>query len=129
MSSEMLNDVVSAALTKALDGTAKRHRTLASNIANVDTPGYLRKDVAFHDELKAALDSAGDYDHSMAELERVRPKSFIDLTRSARADGNTVNIESEMAELAKNNLEYQSDVQLLMSKLRMLSIAISEGRK
>ncbi|NIM06550.1 MAG: flagellar basal body rod protein FlgB [Armatimonadetes bacterium] len=128
MSSDTLSDVASAALEKALDGTAARHRTLANNIANVDTPGFRRREVAFHDALRGALKSANDSEQTLARLKRVRPRKFVDRTRSARADGNTVNIETEMGELAKNTLEYEADVQLLLSKLRMLRTAISGGR-
>jgi len=129
MPNDLLSDLVSAALAKALDGTAARHCALANNIANVDTPGFRRSDVTFHEQLGAALRSAGKSEDPLTVLERVRPEKSLDRTRSARADGNSVNIETEMAELAKNTLEYESDVQLLMAKLRMLQSAISEGRK
>lgn len=129
MPSEMLSDIVSAALAKALDGSAARHRALAENIANVDTPGFQRREVAFHEQLQAAFRHAGDSETILAGLERVRPEEILDRTRSARADGNSVSIETEMGELAKNTLEYETDVQLLMGKLRMLQTAISEGKK
>lgn len=129
MPSEMLSDLVSAALAKALDGSAARHRALAENIANVDTPGFQRRDVAFHEQLRAAFRHAGDSETILAGLERVRPEEILDRTRSARADGNSVSIETEMGELAKNTLEYETDAQLLMGKLRMLQTAISEGKK
>ena len=43
----MLESVTSAALGSALDGLALRQRTIASNIANVNTPGYTAKRVIF----------------------------------------------------------------------------------
>ena len=129
MSRDMLSDVVTSALAKAMDGSAARHRVLADNIANVETPGFQRKDVAFHDQLRAALNSADNREKAMASLERVRPFTFLDPARSSRADGNTVDIEVEMGELAKNTLEYESSVQLLVSKLRGLRTVITEGRR
>ena len=41
-------DAASSTLVQLLDATAMRHRVLSNNLANVDTPGYTRKDVNFN---------------------------------------------------------------------------------
>jgi flagellar basal-body rod protein FlgB len=128
MPSEILTDLTSTALEKGLDGTTVRHRALANNIANIDTPGYQRTDVAFHEQLAAALASTNT-DKAQACLERVRPQATVDRTRFARIDGNTTSVETEMGELAKNTLEYEMDTQLLQNKFRMLRAAITDGKK
>src|SRR4029077_1496996 len=54
-----LFDTTQTALERALSGASLRQETLAGNLANVNTPGYQRRDVDFHDALRGAL-AAGD---------------------------------------------------------------------
>jgi flagellar basal-body rod protein FlgB len=58
-------------------------------------------------------------------LEQIRPKLVADPTPATRSDGNNVDIEVEMGELAKNTLEYESAAKLLSHKVRMLQTVIS----
>ena len=62
MLKELLADRASLALTKSLQGAAARQEALASNIANIETPGYVRQDVRFEDALQGALDATPSSD-------------------------------------------------------------------
>lgn len=58
MLTEMTTDTTFQVLEKALDGSSHRHRVLANNIANVNTPGFKRTDISFQEDLRKALDCA-----------------------------------------------------------------------
>ncbi len=126
-------------LEKALDASWTRNETIAQNIANVDTPGYKRKDVAFKEYLNAALEpgsfegfrtdkrhipiGGGSIDD--VKMKVTQPNDCF----SARLDGNNVDIENEMAQMAKNTIEYNTLIQRLNGKFKGIKSAINEGRK
>jgi flagellar basal-body rod protein FlgB len=120
-------------LARFLDGGAARHQAIAANLANQDTPGYHAVDVSFQEALSGAAES------SLAPLAThpghvsIDPATAVNLTtatagRSTRLDGNTVNVEHEMAKLAENTLMYQAGTELISAKFRLLKTAIREGR-
>lgn len=120
------------ALTAQLGLRALRHRAIASNLANVDTPGYARIDVGFRRELLAAL---GGGEPPLARThpghlaaEPAGPEAFFYAEPAVmRADGNGVDIDREMAELVRNALEYATVSRLIGDALARLRVAI-EGR-
>lgn len=127
------------ALEKGLEALALRHRVLADNVANANTPGFKRADVSFAAELAAYLDrqagrrgaplrggSGGAAGAGQAEF---RPRIWRMVTTSQRLDGNNVDIEAEMARLAENALLYEAAVRQLSAKLNCLRLAITEGRR
>jgi flagellar basal-body rod protein FlgB len=128
MPEDMLSDVTVAALVKTLDCAAMRHRALANNIANAETPGFTRSDVEFQERLDAAVERARALG-SPQPIEEVQPSLVVDRESPARADGNNVDIEREMAALTRNHLEYESAAQALALKLAMLRTAVNEGRR
>lgn len=128
------------ALQRALDGAVRRHQAIAENIANVDTPGYKRVEVEFETALRAAL--AGEEQGSdlirthprhlgkgPGGLAEARPSAYRVTETTGRADGNNVDIDSEMAKLAENTLLYNSLTQVLGRRLAMLRFVINEGRR
>jgi flagellar basal-body rod protein FlgB len=100
-----------------MDLCTYRQKILASNIANVDTPNYKAKDVDFQEELKKA-----------SEIENNSYRVIEAPTTMPNRDGNTVNIEVEMAKLTETLLMYNSATQLLSTRLRILKDAIKGGR-
>ncbi len=108
-------------LEKALNIRAFYHKILASNIANVETPGYKEKDVDFRAELERSLAQGS------TESIAVKEKQESDIINSI--DGNTVNIEGQMVKLAENDLMYTSLVQLINKKFSKMRYAINEGRR
>jgi len=109
---------------KALDATWRRNEAIAQNIANVDTPGYKRKTVSFEEELRELMESK---DFKKSNVDKIDIKVTEDNKNlSTRLDGNNVDIESEMAAMAKNTIQYNALIQLAgYSKLMMV---IKEGK-
>lgn len=108
-------------LHKAMDAASLRQKVIAHNIANINTPGYKRAYVSFEESLQKAL--AGG-----KGLAEVTPQVKRDRSTSNRWDGNNVNLEAEMAQLAMNTINYNLAVNRLNGKLNMLSYIINGGR-
>ena len=99
-------------LDRAADAAWQRNEAISNNIANVDTPGYKRQDVAFESVLQQALGNNRyeSMDEKMANvnLSRLRGRAYVDYANySYRLDGNNVDIENENVMLAENQLKYQ----------------------
>jgi flagellar basal-body rod protein FlgB len=112
-----LFDTTQHALAAALRGAGSRQKALADNLANVDTPGYRRKDVDFHDALRSAM--TGDEDPKALDF---APQT--DSSAPIRIDGNSVDIDSESAALAQNALEYDALAQVSISRTAILKTAM-----
>ena len=111
------------AAKKGLDACIERHRALASNIANLETPGYKRQEVSgvFRQQLTEAV-RRQDPD-SLASLQ---PRVSTDLSAIPRSpDGNTVNMTDELLALQENGLEHSLHVQLITGRMARLRGAIS----
>ncbi len=105
-------------LARVLDTAAARHKVIAHNVANVNTPGFQRLELTFEDELAKVLAAGGD-------PSTVQPKVAVDEQAEPRADGNTVDIDREMNDLSKNSLLYQAASTILASRLGTLRSAIT----
>jgi flagellar basal-body rod protein FlgB len=91
-----------------------RQKVVASNIANVDTPGYKTQDIDFQSELQNAA----------AALPPVaQPVSGLTM----KNDGNNVNLDREARLLAENALRFNIASNLMHSKLKILRMAIDGG--
>jgi flagellar basal-body rod protein FlgB len=111
-------------MTRLLDATALRQRVLGQNIANVNTPGYERREVQFEEQLAALLKANGtqiDQD-ALAEL---RPEIAATENLAKRTDGNNVNLEMEIGQLTKNEILYKTFSQILATDMAMLRTAIT----
>ena len=108
---------------KLLDATVLRHEAIASNLANLETPNYKRVDLAstFQTELQQAV-ASGDASRIAAAKPAVQADSRAEATRS---DGNTVQLETELAELQKNTIEHSMGTQLVTGSLLRLRLAIT----
>jgi flagellar basal-body rod protein FlgB len=125
---DFLSDLTSSVLAKGLDFAGIRHKVIADNLANVETPGFTRSDVSFEAQLKSAL-ASGNPDDAVKSLEGLEPDVQPDVTSPSRPDGNNVSVDKEMAAMTENNLEYEALVQLMDLKFSMLRSAISEGKR
>jgi flagellar basal-body rod protein FlgB len=97
-----------------------RQRTIASNIANLETPGYRRLDVRFEELLAKALrsrhaDGPGD----------VEPEVFESTGSPIQANGNNVNLEMEIGAMLKNTARQTAFVRLLRKKFSQIESAIT----
>ena len=93
-----------------------RQQLIATNMANVDTPGYHTKDIDFQSALREVMD----------QTEGVRPASTDVLDLPERPDGNNVNIDREGMMMSQTQLQYQAGVQLIKSEFHRLLTAIKE---
>lgn len=126
-------------LEKSLNATWARNDTIAQNLANVDTPGYKRKDIAFEQYLSDALDKnklegrITDKRHipiNNSDINKVEPTVTEDNSElSMRIDGNNVDIDSEMANLAKNQIQFNTLTQLISGEFNKIKSVINEGRR
>ena len=120
-------------LTKATHFTNLRHNVIASNIANVDTPGYKAMELKFEHLLEQALadisNEGGENDNQprAAGFRKAEPVPVLDTTQQPRLDGNTVNPDQQLAKLAENTIMHHTFVQLLNMRFKMLQTAINSG--
>ena len=130
-------------IQNGLDGSYKRQQVISNNIANVNTPDYKRKNVDFLKTLKShyrnetinsnndqTIIETTDQKHIPANNSKdISFKAEIHNQTKFRNDGNNVDIDVEMAELAKNNIYYNTLVKQLNSKFSMLKNVINKGGK
>ena len=109
-----------------------RHNVLASNLANVDTPGFIPRDLAPPEE------PGPDFGHVLRThenhidepLDDTAPKErlFEDPDPNPAPDGNAVDLDREMAKIAANSLKFEAITTLINRKLAMLRYAASDAR-
>lgn len=109
------------ALESYLDLTSQRHTLIASNLANIDTPGFRTRDIRFEDELQNALLGISP--------EGAEPQSYEVSGLIERPDGNNVSLDRESMLLAQTQLQFKVGIELLRTEFRQLSTAIHEGRQ
>ena len=110
------------AAKKMLDATVLRHEAIASNLANLETPNYQRIDVApsFRNELREAI-SNGDVE----KINDLQPRLEVDANAvAASRDGNTVQLETELANLQQNFLQHSVETHFVTQELLRLRSAI-----
>lgn len=116
---------------------AQRQEVLSSNIANADTPNYKARDFDFKAAMQNALDERMRLPDTKLSLTSVRhipgqaastgpTELMYRLPYQASLDGNTVDMDIERVQFADNTLHYQSNLQMLTSRIRGLQQAISE---
>jgi flagellar basal-body rod protein FlgB len=111
------------AAKKMLDATALRQEAIASNLANIATPGYQRVDLdhSFAAELRRALGSK-----QPEQLSHLQPRLSVDASAVAtRGDGNTVQLENELMALHQNTLAHTLETHLVSGTLLRLRLAIT----
>ncbi len=126
-------------LGRALDAYTLRHKAIATNLANITTPGYQAKAVTFEEQLSGALGNAGlsgsvTNKHHMpigqnpiATVQPAvqQPGAAMNLRGDPMASGlNNVDLDQEMAELAKNQIRFKFSARLLSDTFRGLQKSI-----
>ena len=107
-----------------MDQTAFRHQVLATNIANVDTPGYRTRDVpSFAGEIEQAMAGATEGDLPAPPMMTPVAREVRGLME--RPDGNNVSVERESLLVAENQLRFQVAVAFLKTEFHRLSMAIN----
>ena len=118
-------------MQKHLDLSTQRQSLIASNISNIDTPGYKTVDLDFQKELKAAMEAQN------ARIEVTHPLHIAPSKEAVgtpiqvenlpmRNDLNNVSIDREMAVIASNHLMFSFVVDRIAGKFRTLKSVIEE---
>lgn len=113
-------DTQIALLSRVLDVATLRHRVIAHNVANVNTPGYTRQQVDFASAFAQAL-TQGNINSALA----VSPRVIEGGGGPPRHDGNNVDIDVEIGQLHQNSLLFQVYNQILASRLGQMRSAIT----
>lgn len=111
---------------KLLDASVLRQEAIATNIANAETPGFRRLDVSsdFASTLRARF--AGGTQPRVSEIQSLTPKLAEDATvRAVRADGNSVEIESELLAMNRNHVDHEFLTELVSRHIKQLKMAIT----
>ena len=130
-------DKTTDALAASLNFRSIRHNVTASNIANAETPGYHAKKVDFEDALARAIDLEGmgasggnDPEHfamGTGAISRTGADVYDNPEAAVTNDGNSVNLENEMAALQENTILYKAALQLMNKKLGAMKYAAGDG--
>ncbi len=121
---------------QALNGLSRRQASIAANVANVDTPGYQRREVNFEQALKeqsggsTSRMAATDPGHftkigssTVGQGSSARTRDVV----SERNDGNDVSIDEEMLLLVDTQLRFQALSQTTAQRLTTLRTVIRGG--
>jgi flagellar basal-body rod protein FlgB len=123
-----IEPMTTAALSAALDAASRRQALVAANIANAETEGYQPLRLSFKarlDEVRAGLRDGGWLDPASLEILR----SLGEGEAEARAGTDPVRLDAEMADLARNAVQFQALVQGVSRHLSLLALAAGDGRK
>ena len=115
-------------LNKAADASWVRNEVIANNIANNDTPDYKRQDVVFESYLQKALSGEGNLDKKVSNmnLSRLNATVYTDLKElSYRYDGNNVDVATETANLAENQIRYYTLLDSMTQEFSRIKTALT----
>lgn len=134
-------DRTTDALSASLNFRSLRQNVTSSNLANAETPGYKAKVVEFENALQRAIDlqgaiKAGDASDAPEHfvigpgaVSKARADVYDNPEGKVSNDGNTVDLEREMATLQENSILYKAALQMINKKLGALRYAATEGSR
>lgn len=112
-------------LERLIKSAGVRHGVIASNIANVDTPGYKSRDIRFEQALNSEIALAVTAPGHIREAQGgCGAGEVVTVDSDPWADGNNVELDAEVAKMTENALLFQAGVSLLSTKIRMFRNAI-----
>ena len=133
-----MNDKTLKSLTTALNFREMRQELISSNVANANTPGYKAKKLDFEEALARALDVDGQMQMNTTDgrhhnvgnggFNNLEPEIYDNPNGVVSEDGNTVDVEAEMAQMAENKLMYDALVQLINKKMGIMKYAINSEK-
>ena len=127
-----MKDLTYQIIKKGLDASSMRQKTISSNIANVNTPGYKADKVQFESELRKALGKNGVAMEKTNEGHlggskafSVEPEIISNESASMNENGNNVDIDREMVDLAANEIYYSALIEQVNRKLGNMNYVIN----
>ncbi|MCB0341037.1 MAG: flagellar basal body rod protein FlgB [Pseudobdellovibrionaceae bacterium] len=134
-----LFDKTTNSLGAATNMRLLRQNVITGNIANAETPGYKAKKLDFEAALSRAIDQEGfakmnteHADHfpvGRGAISRLKADVYDNPEINVTNDGNTVDLETEMAKLSENTILYKAAIQLMNKKLATMRYAATEGTR
>jgi flagellar basal-body rod protein FlgB len=106
-------------LEAGLRAEGLREKATASNVANLQTPGYRALDVRFEELLAKALTSGEG-----ADIDDLEGEVFVANATPVKPNGNDVSLEAEVGKMVKNTLRHTAYVRLLGKKYRQIELAM-----
>ena len=116
-----LFDKTTDALAASIRMRQMRTNLTTANIANAETPHYHAKKLDFENALASALDNTGSN-----EKINIAPEIYDNPDVAVNNDGNTVDLEKEMASLSENSILYKAALQLINKKMAAVKYALGE---
>lgn len=118
---------IMAALGRQMSRAVQRETLSASNLTNIDTPGYRAREVSFEDTMSGLSLRATDAKHievSAPSTTTIRENADM----SAQRNGNNVQLDRELLEMNRAMGDFSSAQTVLAAKFRLVRYAINEGR-
>ncbi len=121
-------------MKKGLDAGSLRHTAISSNIANIGTPGYKRKEVVFEEKLQESLSGNSipgritNPKHipiGVPDFSRIEPEIVTDNSTDLASGVNNVDIDMEMVDLVKNQIRFSATAKVMAKRFRGLKSAIN----
>ena len=132
MSDPITTDPAMRIAQQALEGLALQQEVIGHNLANVDTPAYHSQAVDFQSALRRALDKSDTLQltttnvaHQLTTARPDRVQIFDRRGGSLRADGNNVDVDVELSQMAETGISYQAITQLISKKFLLLRSIVS----
>jgi flagellar basal-body rod protein FlgB len=127
-----MDTVSSSLLNKDLDGLWVRQQAISDNMANYETPGYKAKSVSFEDQLRGQLadaGTAGENESTIGKIDDVTPVTSEASDETFRADGNGVDLEQQMIDMARTSTNYSYTLQQMNDYFTRLHTAVTGTAK
>jgi flagellar basal-body rod protein FlgB len=115
-------------ISGALDGLAARHRAYANNIANIETPGFQPSEVPFETQLRRLRDEMDANPASSSQAHILALDPVQDNQQADRVDGNGVQADRQVTQLAESTLTYEALTQAARMRGALLRSVVTEGR-
>lgn len=138
MKTNFIFDKNMTALERSLNYRSKNQKLIVSNIANMDTPNYKAFKMMVDEKVQTASEDTPPLSMTRTQI------GHMDLTGNAadlgnvervesnplslRGDGNTVELDTEMANLAENTLMYNTATRIISNKFKLLKDVIKGGQ-
>ncbi len=121
-------------LERALDYSSIKQKVISQNIANVDTPNYKAKEVSFQAYLSKELSNSvtakrTDIRHIPFQSSTSNSNFITTQNTNYNNNGNNVDVDKEMAELAANQIYYNALVDRISGKFQTLQTVIRGGSR
>ncbi len=142
MAGDILAGVTDRAIGSALTGLSTRQKHISNNLANIDTPEYKASGVRFEDQLQSAIAVSRNQSPLIpvayhprhipleaSRVEDVEPEVEEDEETATRVDGNNVDVDKEMVQLAETALTFNALVQITSARLSLTRYLVNDGRR